>query len=113
MKPNPNEIVKELTNMVVEYALIDVCNPKRIETLTQAANLIQSLTPRPIEETPKNSYVLVKSAKARRGVSVAWWNDSQNIWSREDGNLTRTDKEHQPKTFIPLSAIQALMGDGV
>ena len=110
MKPNTNEIVKELRG--VKFRSDGFIQPDVLEVIEQAANLIQSLQPRPIEEAPRDEPFLAF--------------EGDNIYKCEFYNKDDdTGKIHysaycgqpvvespQPETFIPLSAIQAL-GDGV
>lgn len=103
----PSDIVNNLSEMAIEYASIDVCNPKRIEALAQAANLIQSLQPRPIEEAPRDGTIILAYSQdlLGRGLPSFW---SVCFWHKYAGFYT--DEIREPTHFIPLSAIQALMG---
>lgn len=92
----PSEIVKELSNMAIAYAALEVCSPTKIEALAAAANLIKSLIPKPIEDAPKDdfNYCLALSG-----------NITDQCFFSHPNSLDKSINTH----FIPLASIQKLM----
>ena len=117
MKPiellkNLNEISQDIT------ATISHATPNSLPYLEQlldaidaAADLIEGLIPRPIEEVPKDGTdTLVIND---RGWAVVFWDKEEDWWVVNDHkHYDRPLRGSEPNHFIPLSAIQKLMESG-
>lgn len=75
---------------------------------TAAADLLESLTPRPIEEAPKNNSKLLAFTNEKQPLMIY----RGSLWgSLHHAPITET-RESEVTHFIPLSAIRALMEGG-
>lgn len=100
------EKLKRLESLICEVDRDTLAINKKLwqQTLTEAANLIESLTPRPIEEAPRDKYFITMNDGL---VKIGLYNSRLNrVLSDNSIYLTKA------KSFIPLSAIQALMESG-
>lgn len=103
----PSEIVKDLRFL----ALLPI-NEDSQDVIREAANLIESLIPKPISEAPKDGRRVLgfghKHPIMRDGDYHETW-FYKNEWFVSDLNYAISWK---PTHFIPLSSIQKLMEGG-